>query len=183
MPAPLRFPPQVWPLTLTTLRLLLAPFALILSSRSVTGWIWVIILVIAFLSDIFDGVVARRLGVATAGLRRYDSATDTCFYLAMLWAAWKQHPEALREHAWGIGAVVVLEVTRNAVDLIKFHREAAYHMWSSKLWGVANFLCFAALLGFSATWGLPLAIVVGIYSQTEGLIASMVLTRWTRDMT
>jgi phosphatidylglycerophosphate synthase len=178
----LRFSPRVWPLALTTVRLLLAPLALILASRSVPGWIWVTILVTAFLSDIFDGIVARRLGVATAGLRRYDSATDACFYLAMLWAAWRLHPQALRDHAWGIGAVIALELTRDTVDFVKFRREAAYHMWSSKLWGVANFLCFFALLGFGATWGLPLAIVVGIYSQTEGLIASFVLTRWTHDV-
>jgi phosphatidylglycerophosphate synthase len=35
--------------------------------------------VVAFLSDIFDGILARRLGVATANLRRLDSAADSAY--------------------------------------------------------------------------------------------------------
>ena len=37
---------------------------------------------LGFLSDIFDGVMARRLGIATATLRRLDSVADAPFYVA-----------------------------------------------------------------------------------------------------
>ncbi|HEY8616834.1 CDP-alcohol phosphatidyltransferase family protein [Phenylobacterium sp.] len=36
----------------------------------------VVLLGLGVLSDIFDGVIARRLGVATAELRTFDSRTD-----------------------------------------------------------------------------------------------------------
>ena len=36
----------------------------------------------AFVSDIFDGVVARRMGIATPGLRHADTLVDTAFYVA-----------------------------------------------------------------------------------------------------
>jgi len=178
----LGIPPRSWPIALTSLRLALVPLALLLASRSVPSWLWLLVLSIAFLSDIFDGIVARRLGVATAGLRRFDSATDACFYLTMLWVGWRLHPQSLREHAWGISAVIALELVRGVVDFVKFRREAAYHMWSSKLWGVANFVCFAALLGFDSDWAMPLAIGAGIFSEAEGLLASLLLHRWRHDV-
>jgi len=42
---------------------------------------------IGLLSDIFDGIIARRLGVATPSLRRLDSQTDAAFWLAVLASA------------------------------------------------------------------------------------------------
>jgi phosphatidylglycerophosphate synthase len=53
----------------------------------------------AFLSDVFDGIAARRLGVATTALRRLDSAADTVFYVAAAYAAWELYPEAVSRHA------------------------------------------------------------------------------------
>ena len=44
-------------------------------------------LILAFLSDVFDGILARRLNVATPDLRRLDSIADSTFYLAALLAA------------------------------------------------------------------------------------------------
>ena len=51
-------------------------------------WVYFPILVIGTLSDIFDGILARRLGVATQRLRRYDSVTDIVYYLLILAAVW-----------------------------------------------------------------------------------------------
>ena len=62
---------------LTTLRLLLGPIALALrADECSTRWIYLPILIPATLSDIYDGILARRFGVATPALRRYDSITD-----------------------------------------------------------------------------------------------------------
>ena len=58
------------PLALTALRALLAPvvvaLALLLPSRPA----FAACLVVAFLSDLFDGIAARRLGVATPEIGR-----------------------------------------------------------------------------------------------------------------
>jgi CDP-diacylglycerol--glycerol-3-phosphate 3-phosphatidyltransferase len=47
------------------------------------------VLVAGFLSDAYDGILARRLGVATESLRRLDSLADTLFYAAALAVAWR----------------------------------------------------------------------------------------------
>jgi phosphatidylglycerophosphate synthase len=139
-------------------------------------------LTVAFLSDIYDGVLARRFGVATSALRRFDSITDTVFYVAVTWAAWLIYPNAISSNLVGIAVLIWLEVIRYMYDLMKFGREASYHMWSAKLSGITLFAAFLALLGFGTPVLVPVAIAVGIIADLEGLAASMILREWTHDV-
>lgn len=59
---------------------------------------------IAFFSDVFDGIIARELGVATANLRHLDSLADTAFYLAAAFAVWRVYPSAMTERVWALFA-------------------------------------------------------------------------------
>ena len=171
------------PLALTLLRALLAPVVVVLALARPLPWAFGACLVAAFLSDLFDGILARRLGVATPALRRLDSAADTLFYLAATFAAWHLHPDAIRGRAGMLAALVALELARYAFDAWKFRREASYHMWSSKLWGIALFAGFVALLAFDADGVLvDLAVLVGIVADLEGLAISAVMPRWQSDV-
>ena len=146
-------------------------------------WAFGACLVAAFLSDLFDGIVARRLGVATPGLRRLDSIADSIFYVAALLAAWHLHPAALRDHAAALAALGVLELARYVFDLRKFGKEASYHMWSSKLWGLALFAGFFALLVFGEERVfVAAAIWIGIVADVEGLAISWTLREWRTDV-
>ncbi len=170
-------------LALTGLRLVLGPVLVWMAVRGAAGAWAVAVVVLAFASDYFDGVLARRFGVATAGLRRLDSATDTVFFLCAAWAAWRLHADLLAPYLWMVLAVVALELARYALDLAKFGREAAYHAWSAKVWGLSLFVALAALLGFgSAVPWVPLALGLGIVADVEGLVMSLVLPRWTHDV-
>lgn len=80
---------------LTALRAALAPCMIILAIQKAPGWAFVACLTVAFLSDIYDGVLARRFGVATPALRRFDSITDDIFYLSTTWAAWLIYPNVM----------------------------------------------------------------------------------------
>ena len=171
------------PILLTALRGLLAPVVLGLSLYAPRPEAFAACLVVAFLSDIFDGVLARRLGVATANLRRLDSAADTLFYAACVFAAWRLYPSAITDRLMPLSVLAVLEATRYAVDFLKFRREASYHMWSSKIWGIALFVGFFSLLVFGSTGAaVSCAIYVGIVADIEGLVISMLLSRWKADV-
>ena len=138
---------------------------------------------IAIFSDIYDGIIARRLHIDTPTLRRYDTFADTIFYLAIAWAAWRLHPEAIRENATIFIALFSLEILRYVFDFAKFRREASYHMYSSKLWGLvlgaATVVLFA--LGTSG-WLFRIALLLGIICNLEGLVISFVLPRWMHDV-
>ena len=175
------------PLLLTALRVVLAPVvvALVLwwPADSGLSTLLGICLVLAFLSDYFDGVIARRLGVATPSLRRLDSIADTMFYVAATFAAWRLHPEAITSRAGPLLALLALELVRYAFDWLKFRREASYHMWSSKAWGLALFIGFFSLLALDVdTWPVDLAVYLGIAADIEGLLISAVLPRWQSDV-
>ena len=171
------------PLILTAVRALLGPVVIYLAlfwpSPSALG----ACLLVAFLSDVFDGILARRLNVATPTLRRLDSIADTIFYLSAIFAAWRLHPSAITERLAPLLWLCGLELIRYVFDFAKFGREASYHMWSSKLWGIALFVGFFDLLALD-TSGLPLsvAIYVGIITDLEGLAISMVLPEWKTDV-
>jgi phosphatidylglycerophosphate synthase len=171
------------PVTLTTLRLVLGPVVLLLAWDSFSGkWIAGCTL-IAIISDIYDGVIARRLHIDTESLRRYDSVADTVFYVAIAWAAWRLHPGAIQENAAILIGLFAVEILRYVFDFAKFQREASYHMYSSKLWGLVLGAATIALFAFSASgWLLRAALLLGIVCNLEGLIISMVLPRWTHDV-
>ena len=140
-------------------------------------------LVVAFLSDIFDGVIARRLNVATPALRRLDSAADTLFYAACAFAAWRLYPVAVVEHWVPLCILAAFEVLRYGVDFAKFRREASYHMWSSKLWGISLFVGFVSMLVFGFTGAtMSFAIYAGIAADMEGLLISVLLPQWQADV-
>jgi CDP-diacylglycerol--glycerol-3-phosphate 3-phosphatidyltransferase len=182
MPLPVLSMRQL-PLALTALRAALAPAMVVLALCWPNRMAFALCLVTAFLSDVFDGVVARRLGIATPGLRRLDSIADTLFYAGAAFAAWRLHREVLIGHRVGLAVLIVLEALRYGFDFWKFRREASYHMWSSKLWGIALFAAFLALLGFGSEGAaIGVAIALGIVADLEGLAISMVLREWRSDV-
>jgi phosphatidylglycerophosphate synthase len=171
------------PLALTALRAALGPVVLLLAYAGPHPAGLGACLVAALLSDIFDGVIARRLGVATEALRRLDSLADSIFYVAALVAVWHLHAGALQSRAWVLALLIALELLRYLVDFAKFGREASYHMWSSKLWGLALFAGFFSLLALDAdSVAVDLAIWVGILCDLEGLAISLVLRQTRSDV-
>jgi hypothetical protein len=110
---------------------------------------------VALITDIFDGIVARRLAVETTALRRYDSVDDTVFYLAVAFAIWKLFPEVIKREAALLTALVGLECARYLVDWVKFKREASYHMWSSKAWWLAPRSRYWDLVILAGCFGRP----------------------------
>lgn len=171
------------PLSLTLLRAALAPVMIAVAITSAAPLAFAACLVAAFLSDLFDGILARRLGVATAALRRLDSIADSVFYAAATWCAWLLYPEVIMDNAHALLALLGLELVRYGFDLWKFRKEASYHMWSSKLWGLFLFLAFFSVLVLGQA-GLfaPLAIYLGLLADIEGLAISMVLPAWMNDV-
>jgi CDP-diacylglycerol--glycerol-3-phosphate 3-phosphatidyltransferase len=171
------------PLLLTMLRALLGPVVLLAAFLYPSRLLFGASLVIAFVSDILDGMIARRLKVATAGLRRLDSIADSIFYISAAVAAWALHPAVISEHAVALQVLIFLELARYAFDYAKFRREASYHMWSSKAWGVLLFVGFYSLLVLGQEGLLiALAIYAGIVADVEGLAISVVLPAWQADV-
>ena len=169
-------------LALTLVRLALAPVFVAIAATRHAGVLAVALLVAGFVSDVFDGVVARRGGVATASLRRLDSSVDTVFYLCVAWAAWRIAPEPLRANRWGVAAVLATMALNYVVEWLRFRREASYHARSARLFGLVLFLALAWLLATRSGALIPAAVVCGLVSHVENLAITLVLPRWHHDV-
>jgi CDP-diacylglycerol--glycerol-3-phosphate 3-phosphatidyltransferase len=165
-------------------RLGLGPFLATIAIFCTHPEIWLGILIAAgFLSDVYDGILARRWGTDTARLRLADSIADTVFYLSVLAAVIVRHGPVLRERIGLLTAVLALEALRMAFDLVKFRRMASYHSYTAKLWGIFLAAAAIALLCFNrGFWILTLALAWGMVCDLEGLAMSVILPQWTRDV-
>jgi phosphatidylglycerophosphate synthase len=123
-----------------------------------------------FLSDVYDGVLARRLGVATPALRRLDSAADVVFYAGVIVAAAVTRPALMAANAWGLAGVLGLELLGVAVSFARFGRPPGTHAYSAKAWGVVLFATAVAVLCFGGgEWMLRVTIAFGIVAEVEVL--------------
>ncbi len=171
------------PAGLIGLRLLLGPVLYRLCvCRVAGGWI-VAVLTLALLSDIFDGVIARRLNVATERLRVADSWADGFFYAWVVAAVCAVAPHVIRPLRGPLLLVLAMQGCSYGFDLLKYGRIASFHALSAKLWGIALFVATIALLGFHAggIWLWP-AIICGLTSNLEGFAMKLVLPTWTHDV-
>lgn len=169
-------------LALTLLRLALAPAVVAVALARGPGRVIAVMLVVGLASDVLDGVLARRSGADTAALRRLDSSVDTVFYLAIAAAAWLLFRDEVRPVLPWIVAVIATELLTNAASWLRFRREASYHSFSAKLFGLCLFLAmFVLFTSASAALVVP-AIVVGLLSHLENLAITATLPEWRHDV-
>ena len=171
------------PWLLISLRLFLTLFAVLFGYYRLLGFPYIMLLIIAAATDYYDGVLARKFKVETAILRQWDSIADTVFFLGVLAGIWLAYPNIYIKYAWGIYAILGLEILRYIFDIAKFRRGASYHAISAKIFGVTLLIATISIMGFGvAAPFLPVALVTGIISELEGLFMSIILNDWTYNI-
>lgn len=173
------------PLALILFRLAAGPVLLAMAWLKPPGAAVACTLVLALgvLSDIFDGVIARRLKIATADLRLWDSRVDVVFWLCVAISLHLLHP-AIWGVTWIMLAVLgIMEVTTHLISYARFRREASTHHLMSKifclfLWALASQVYLAGMTG----WLFWLTMGVGIVSQLEATAIMLVVPVWQVDV-
>jgi phosphatidylglycerophosphate synthase len=171
------------PWTLIGLRVLGCPLIVLGAWRGwAGGWLGAIV-VVALVSDIYDGILARRWGGETARLRMSDSVADTIFYLGVVGALWLREPQVLRGNwRWWV-ALFAIEGVRCGFDFWKFGKAASYHSYMAKAWGLLIAVAVVGVLSFGGLrWLVWVALVFGIVVNAEGLAMSLMLPRWKNDV-
>jgi CDP-diacylglycerol---glycerol-3-phosphate 3-phosphatidyltransferase len=137
----------------------------------------------AFVTDYFDGVIARACGVATRRLRQADSMVDTAFYLMLAAVTYRLHGEVIRRHAEALAVCLGTLALWAALDLWRWRAAAGFHSWSAKLFAAALGVWAVALYGFRADgpW-MVAACASGTISHLEGIAISCALRRHQTDV-
>ena len=156
------------PFALTTLRLLLGPLALVCALTGGNRLIYLPIVVVSTLSDIFDGVLARRFGVSTHWLRRYDSITDVIYYLFILAVAWLICRPVILRNILPLALLVGSEVIVVVVSYARFGKYPATHSYLAKFYGLCLLAAVIALLVFNASsWVISTLTAVALVTNAE----------------
>lgn len=165
------------PFALTTLRLVLGPVALACALNGVARIVFLPILLTGLLSDIYDGVLARRFGVSTPFIRRYDSLTDVVYYLFILGSAWVLARGLIVDSRLMILALLISEAAGIAVSFAKFGCMPATHTYLAKTYGLALFAVFVAVLCQGGPWWIVNALGgIGLAANAE-ILAILLLSK------
>ena len=149
------------------------------------GWsMWVPAMLIpaALLSDIYDGILARRWNVVSVLLRRADGWADLVFVLSYTAFALIFRSEMLAPYLWAIIALGLCKGASTAHDFMRYGRGAAFHFWSAKLWALPYYaVLFELLIGHEPLWFFWPTIVMGMVAISEEFIAVRLIPVWMQD--
>ncbi|AFY66929.1 CDP-alcohol phosphatidyltransferase family protein [Geitlerinema sp. PCC 7407] len=138
--------------------------------------------VAAVLSDIFDGIIARRLGVSTVGLRQADSLADVCLYSSVAFSVWWVHPAVLLAFRGPLLVCVAAQIAVYAASLIKFGQAPSFHTYIAKAWGLGLCAATVSLFGFGHSAALWLAIALCWLNSLEEVLMTLILPQWHHDV-
>lgn len=143
----------------------------------------VILMYLGLFSDIFDGIIARKLNISTTTLRRLDSIVDILFWISIAIASWLLYPELLYQNRWFISLLLCTEILCHLVSFIKFGKELATHAYLSKLWGISLLISFTVLLGYgkAGLW-LYSCIILGVIAHIDCIAITLLLPKWMHDI-
>jgi phosphatidylserine synthase len=134
------------------------------------------------LSDIFDGIIARRLGVSTAQLRQADSWADICLYLSIAASAWLVYPKIILDFRVPFLLAIAAQLTLFTVSLIKFQKFPSFHTYTAKIWGLTLLAATISLFGFANPSLLWLAIALCLINSLEEIVMTLILPEWQCDV-
>ena len=120
------------------------------------------------LSDIYDGILARRFGVATPALRRYDSVTDVIYYLFILAAAFLLCKPVVMHNRALIALILLSETGTILVAYLRFGNYPATHSFLAKFYGFCLLAALIGLLVFNAgSWLIVALTIVALVTNLE----------------
>jgi len=137
---------------------------------------------LGLLSDVIDGVLARRLGQESAFGARLDQWGDFALWLALPFGAWwLWRATVLRESPYVLVAVLAM-VLPTAIAYAKYRAVPSYHTWSVKLGAIAMGFGVAVLLIFDVPWPFRAAALFQLVCAADELGITLVLGECRHDV-
>lgn len=140
-------------------------------------------MILGLLSDIFDGIIARRLNISSPTLRRLDSGVDQFFWLCIVAGCYITCPQLFKDNMLKICILIAMEAGCYAISYIRFGKEVATHAISSKLW---TLILLATMIQVTATCSsvilFNICFYLGIATRMEIIGMLLIIKQWTNDI-
>ncbi|BAY84343.1 CDP-diacylglycerol--glycerol-3-phosphate 3-phosphatidyltransferase [Calothrix parasitica NIES-267] len=170
------------PSLLVGMRFTIAPLLVFDALDHQTSYWFIVGYVIAVLSDIFDGIIARRLKVSTTQLRQTDSWADICLYLCVAISIWLVYPQVIINFRLPLLSAIAIQLILFAISLIKFQKFPSFHTYTAKAWGLTLLIATLGLFGFSYANTLWLPIIFCWINSLEEIAMTLLLPIWQCDV-
>lgn len=146
--------------------------------------IWIVALMcLGLITDVFDGIIARKLNVSTKKLRIWDSNVDVFFWLIVITSIFYLNLSFVKENIIGIGVIVVLELMAYLICYVKFKKPIATHSILAKLWTLSLlWFLIDLMLHSSSQFPFLVCLILGIISRIEINLIVIRLKKWTTDV-
>ncbi len=156
------------PWILIALRALL-PFPIWLAAQAgISEIVAPICILLAALSDVYDGKIARKIGSSTPLLRRTDSVVDLFFLVTTITLFLLYHSPVGIAVFSAIAFMFMMSITGHAISLVRFRRNAAVHSKLLKLYAVFVYVgFFFAWISESLSPWIFIALAVGVIAEAE----------------
>lgn len=138
---------------------------------------------LAIITDVFDGVIARKMGIATKKIRLWDSNVDQIFWLTTMAIIFYLNWQFIRFHWIGIMFVLFMEILAYAICMIKFKKTIATHSILAKFFTLSLFIFLADLQWFgSSSIIFDVCLFLAFISRLEIIIIILRLKKWATDV-
>ena len=134
------------------------------------------------LSDAFDGLVARKLGIQSSFGSALDSLSDLLFYGVMAAKLFPTFQRLLLPYQWVIIAVpIVLHFIAYIICAIKFSRFSAIHTYANKALGLLVYAFPFFFIGeIPLLWTIYMIVggVIALYGSVEINLIHIIAKRY-----
>jgi CDP-diacylglycerol--glycerol-3-phosphate 3-phosphatidyltransferase len=171
----MNIPPELLtvPNLLTAFRILCAPVLLAMAWQGYAT-AFLLLLALAFLSDVLDGLVARLCGQVSQFGAKLDSWADATLFLTITISAWWLWPEIVRREAVYVGTVIICYLLPAVVGYLKFNEVTSYHTWLVKCAVAATGLSMYSVFLGGPAWPFRLATALCVLAAIEEIAITAV---------
>jgi CDP-diacylglycerol--glycerol-3-phosphate 3-phosphatidyltransferase len=143
----------------------------------------VILMIVGLLTDVFDGIIARKLQVSTEKLRRLDSFIDQIFWLLILTATCISCPEFLYHHYIELLVILGVEAIAYLISYIRFKKEVATHAIASKIWTLTILASIIQIMLHCNPGVLfQVCFYTGLATRLEIILIVCIIRQWYNDV-
>ncbi|MGJ1390016.1 CDP-alcohol phosphatidyltransferase family protein [Sphingobacterium spiritivorum] len=141
------------------------------------------LLTLGLFSDVFDGIIARRLQVSTERLRRLDSGVDQVFFILVAVSTYIHCPGFFHQNSTALIILIAAEAMTYIISFLKFKKEVATHSIGAKIWTLSLFATLVEVsIHCQSVVIFQVCLWLGLLTRLEIMAIILTLKNWTNDV-
>ena len=140
------------------------------------------LLLIAMLTDVLDGAIARHFHQTSALGAKLDSWADVSIYLMLPIAIWWLWPAIIMRELPFIMIIIFSLLLPGIVSWLKFRTITSYHTWLAKVAAITTLLATLLMLLDGPAWPFRAGSLLSAAAGLEQLMITLLLTQPQPDI-